>query len=291
LKKLTKKLIKSLLKPRSADTNKGDYGHALIVAGFTGKMGSAVIAAKACMRTGCGLLTVNIPYNEFFVLQSSIPEAMLVKRSKVDDHLDKYSALGIGPGIGVSQESTKRLTFFLKSFKKPIILDADALNIIASKKLLLESIPQQTILTPHAKEYDRLFGVNKTNEDRIQNAIYQAKKFNLIIVLKGHHTVITNGEEAFINVTGNAGLAKAGSGDALSGMVCSLLSQGYPAFDAAKIAVYLHGVAADIALNKQSVESMLITDVIECIGKAFKSIGIRRHHRIYLDETMEYRIQ
>ncbi len=272
MNKLKKNSIKVLIKPRVVSANKGDYGHAFIIVGNTGKMGSAVIAAKACLRAGCGLLTVSVPHDEQFILQATIPEAMLTVRENDEDVFLKFSAAGIGPGIGITKESTQILIYLLAEFNKPIVLDADALTIISADKKLVAKIPANTILTPHPKEFDRLFGIHNTIEHRMKSAISKAKKYNVVIVLKGHRTLVTNGVHSFINTTGNAGLAKAGSGDALTGMITSFLAQGYLAFEAAKIAVYIHGFAADIALKDQSMESMLVTDVIECLGKAFKVI-------------------
>jgi hydroxyethylthiazole kinase-like uncharacterized protein yjeF len=264
LKKLTKNSIKGILKLRVPSCNKGDYGHAYIIAGNSNTMGAAVIVATACMRCGVGKLTVNIPQNEATILPIALPEAMICIREKDCNNFNLFSASGIGCGIGVSKESLQILTYLLAEFNKPIVLDADALNLIGENKLLLNKIPSTTIITPHPKEFDRLFGIHKTTETRIVTAIAKAKKYNIIIVLKGHQTLITHNGISF--------LAKAGSGDALTGMITAFLAQGYKPFDAAKIAVYIHGLAADICLKKQSKESMLITDVIKCIGNAFKII-------------------
>lgn len=272
MKELNKNMIKALIKARNKASHKGNYGHALLVAGSSGKMGAAIIAARACLRSGCGLLTVNVPQDEQLVLQTTIPEAMLVIREKDEDNFIKFSAAGIGPGIGITKETTQLLLYLFSEFNKPMVLDADALNIMATNKNLFAKTPSNTILTPHPKEYDRLFGVQDTIEQRMFSAIDKAKEHNVVMVLKGHRTLVTNGTQSFLNTTGNAGLAKAGSGDALTGILSSFLAQGYTAFEAAKIGVYLHGLAADIALEEQSMESMLITDVIECIGKAFKTI-------------------
>ncbi len=269
---LTKNIIKPLIKPRQKLANKADYGHALIIAGNIKKMGAAVIAAKACLRSGCGLLTISLPKSERFILQTTIPESMIMYREDIVNNLHKFSAVGIGPGIGVTKESELILSHLFKKLKQPIILDADTLNIIAGNKSLLNKVHPQTILTPHSKEFDRLFGDHKNIEERINAAVTIAKKYNIIIVLKGHKTLVTDGTLSFLNTTGNVGLAKGGSGDALAGIITSLLAQGYPAFEAAKISVYIHGLAADIALKNQSVESMLITDVIECLGDAFKAV-------------------
>ncbi len=272
LKAIKRNSIIKLINPRNDSSNKGDFGHAFIVAGSKGKMGAAIIAAKACLRSGCGLLTLSVPNDEAFILQTTVPEAMLSNRDNAEDDFCLFSAVGIGPGLGISKQSSAIVNYLIKEVKKPIVLDADALNIVALNKNLFNSIPLNTILTPHPKEFDRLFGIHDTIEQRRRTAIHQSKEHSLVIVLKGHRTLVTNGEQSFLNTTGNAGLAKGGSGDALTGMITSFLAQGYPAMESALLGVYIHGLAADIALQEQSMESMLITDVIECIGKAFKLI-------------------
>jgi hydroxyethylthiazole kinase-like uncharacterized protein yjeF len=272
MKILTKGHIKSQIKEREAFSNKSDYGHALIIAGTKGRMGAAVISARACLRTGVGLLTVCVPQDERSILQSVIPEAMLLMREMHEYDLDKFSTIGIGPGIGTDKASEELLTDIMLKFNKPLLLDADALTIISANKKLIHKIPAKTIITPHHAEFDRLFGVHQNNDDRINTAIKKAKEHNIIIILKNHITVITSPEKIFYNSTGNAGLSKGGSGDALTGMITSFLAQGYKPLNAAKISVYLHGLAADLTLKEQSMESMMITDVIENIGKAFKTI-------------------
>ena len=270
MKALSKSYIKSILKPREASSHKGSHGHALLIAGSKGFMGSSVIASRACLRSGAGLLTVNIPEEERFILQTAIPEAMLVMRENTISDLNNFSAIGIGPGLGTGKESEEILVSILNDFNKRILLDADALNCISSNKSLLEKIPKETIITPHPKEFDRLFGTHKDNNERMNTAIQKSKELKITIVLKGHHTLITYNGDTFYNTTGNAGLAKGGSGDALTGIILSFLAQGYDPFGAAKLGVYLHGFAADLTLKKQSMESMLITDVIESLGKALK---------------------
>jgi hydroxyethylthiazole kinase-like uncharacterized protein yjeF len=272
MKKLTKHIVQNMLNPRDASSHKGNFGHALLIVGNSGKMGAAVIAAKACMRAGVGKLTVSVPQDEANILPIALPEAMICIREKDCDNFVLFSAAGIGCGIGTSKESLQTLTYLLEQFNKPIVLDADALNMIAENKALLKKIPKGSIITPHLKEFDRLFGIYKTTEERILTAIEKAKELNIVIVLKDHKTLITFDGKSFENTTGNAGLAKAGSGDALTGIISAFLAQSYYPFDAAKLAVYLHGLAADICLKKQSMESMLITDVIECFGKAFEKI-------------------
>lgn len=268
---LNKSELKNQLKPREAFSNKSDYGHALIVAGKKGTMGAAVIAAKAAIRTGVGLLTVCIPTKERFILQGAVPEAMLLMREDNLWDFDHFSAIGIGPGIGTDRTAEELLVTILVKFKKPLVLDADALTIISRKKLFVH-IPAETIITPHTGEFDRLFGIHQNNEDRITTAIEKASEYNIIIVLKSHQTAIISSKDVFYNSTGNAGLAKGGSGDALTGIITSFLAQGYTPLNAAKLGVYIHGLAADITLNEQSMESMIITDVIGNLGKAFVTI-------------------
>ena len=272
MKPNNKSLIASLLKQREADSHKGTYGHALLIAGNKGKMGAAVIVAKACLRTGAGLVTVNAPEAERFILQSAIPEAMLVMRADKKIDYNIYNAIGIGPGIGTDKNAKRLIENVLTHHNKPIVLDADALNIIAANKKLFNKIPSGSIITPHVKEFDRLFGVHQLVEEREETAIKVAREFEITVVLKGYKTFVTNQGELYVNNTGNAGLAKGGSGDALTGMITALIAQGYDSFAAARIGVYLHGLAADISLENQSMESLLISDVIDCIGKAFKTI-------------------
>ncbi len=272
MENITQDFIRSIIKKRLPDSHKGTYGHALLIAGNLGKMGAAVIAAKACVRSGVGLVTVNIPFMEQLTIQIAVPEAMINFRENYIDDIDNFSTVGIGPGIGTNTLERKILKEILKHINKPIVLDADALNIIAHSNKLLKKIPANSIITPHPKEFDRLFGNHTSAEERINTAMKMAKELNIVIVLKGHQTFITDGTVHYQNSTGNSGLAKAGSGDALTGLITGLLSQQYESLQAAIIAVYLHGLAADITLEKQSMETMIITDVIENLGVAFKQI-------------------
>jgi hydroxyethylthiazole kinase-like uncharacterized protein yjeF len=270
MKILSKSYIQSLLKERVPFSDKNDYGHALIIAGNKGKMGAAVIAAKACLRSGTGLLTVCVPYEERYILQTTIPEAMLKMRENNEYDITKFSAIGIGPGIGINIFSEEMLIHFMTNFHKPLLLDADVLTILATNKKLMRKIPPNTIITPHHHEFDRLFGSHDNNDDRINTAIKKANEYGIIIILKNHITVIISPDKLFYNTTGNSGLAKGGSGDALTGIITAFLAQGYKPLTAAKLGIYLHGLAADITLEEQSMESMLITDVIENLGNAFK---------------------
>ena len=197
---------------------------------------------------------------------------MLIDRNEAID-FSIYSAIGIGPAIGLHVNSTELLKAIISSNKIPLVIDADALTILSSNSELLSELPSKTILTPHPKEFDRLFGIHDSREGQIETAITKAKEFDIIIVLKGSQTVITNGSETYYNTIGNSGLAKGGSGDALRGIITSFLAQGYSPFQASILGVYLHGVAADITLKSQSEESMLITEVIANLGEGFKAIS------------------
>ena len=263
--------IKNIYKKRPCDSHKGTHGHALLIAGSSDKMGAAIIAAKACLRSGVGLLTVAFYPEQKNVLFNSIPEAMYANFCVMND-LSPYNAIGIGPGIGVDEISLQYI-YELYENKLPVVFDADALNLISKYKIDWKHFNFPFVLTPHPKEFDRLFSELNSESERRSIAIQKAKVLNCVIVLKGHKTFITDGIHTFENTTGNSGLAKGGSGDALTGMITSFLTQGYTALESAILGVYLHGLAADITLQTQSEESMLITDVIENIGLAFKSLN------------------
>ncbi len=262
-------LIQKIFKKRLPESHKGNHGHALVIAGSQAKMGAAIITAKACLRTGVGLLTVNIPKKERLAIFTAIPEAMVEFR---EDNIDwgKYNAFAIGPGFGTDKQAERKVEFAIENVKLPIVLDADALTILAQNQQLLSKLPAKSILTPHVKEFDRLFGIHFSVEKRQQKAIEKAAELNCLFVLKGHKTFITDGNQSFQNTTGNSGLAKGGSGDALTGIITAFLAQGYEPINATILGVYFHGLAADITLETQSAESMLITDVIENLGKAFQ---------------------
>jgi hydroxyethylthiazole kinase-like uncharacterized protein yjeF len=263
--------ILKIFKKRATDSNKGNHGHALIIAGSTSKMGAAIISSKACLRAGAGLVTLHIPKSERLAIFTSIPEAM-IEFAEEKNNWDKYHVFAIGPGIGTHAEAKNKVKLVIQNVKKPIVFDADALNILANNKEWLAQIPEKSIITPHAKEFDRLFEDAISDSERRQKAVTKAVELKCIIVLKGHPTFITDGYQSYENITGNSGLAKGGSGDALTGIITAFLAQGYESLNAALLGVYLHGLAADITLATQSEESMLITDVIQNIGSAFKKI-------------------
>jgi NAD(P)H-hydrate epimerase len=263
--------IKKIVIKRLPNSHKGNHGHAFIIAGSKSKMGAAIIATKACLRAGVGLVTVNIPKKERATIFTSIPEAMIEFREEKNDW-EKYNAFAIGPGMGTDKQAERKLELLKEQVKSPIVFDADALTILAKNQNLLKQVPINSIVTPHVKEFDRLFGNHDSETERRTKAETKATELNAIIVLKGNKTFITDGKQSFENTTGNSGLAKGGSGDALTGIITAFLAQGYEPINAAVLAVYIHGLAADITLETQSEESMLITDVIENLGKAFKKI-------------------
>ena len=268
---ITKEIIQNIYKPRKPFSHKGSYGHALIIAGNTGKMGAALMATHACLRAGAGLTTVNVPEKFLETVHGYLPEAMCSLRENELD-FEKITSLGIGPGLGTEKDAQDLVWKALHQFKKPMIIDADALNIISENKEWLKQLPAGTILTPHPKEFERLFGKAESDFERIKMALEQSTKYNCIIILKGRYTLIADKGKGWFNTTGNAGLAKGGSGDILTGIITALLAQKYDSLNAALFGVYLHGLAADITLEKQSEESMLASDVIENLGTAFNNL-------------------
>lgn len=276
---IDEQIISSIYRPRNSFAHKGNFGHALLVTGSYGKMGAAVLCAKACLRTGAGLTTCHVPACGYNVMQTAVPEAMVMTDfnssilTKIEDDMSRYSCIGIGPGIGTASETKKLLTGIFDVYRKPVVLDADALNIISSTKELSNKIPAGSILTPHPKEFERLFGKTEKDFDRLELAQQKAKELNVVIVLKGHHTLVATPDgKAYFNNTGNAGMAKGGSGDVLTGILTALLSQNYRSNEAAIFGVYLHGLAGDFAAEKFSCEAMVAGDIIDNLGEAFLSI-------------------
>jgi|WetSurMetagenome_2_1015567.scaffolds.fasta_scaffold01401_14 ADP-dependent NAD(P)H-hydrate dehydratase / NAD(P)H-hydrate epimerase len=269
--------IAPIIKTRNRFDHKGNYGHGLLVSGSTGKMGAAVLGARAALRTGIGLLTCHIPSGGNIILQSSVPEAMasLDKSPKYVSgigNVDAYNAVGIGPGLGTHPETQKAIFKFLSECRKPLVIDADALNILAlNKEWLLKLVPG-TILTPHPKEFERLAGKADSSYDRLKKQIVFSATYNCIVVLKGANSSVSIPDgRVFFNSTGNPGMATGGSGDVLTGIILSLLAQGYTPENAAILGVYLHGLAGDLAAGMSCYESILATDIINNIGNAFNS--------------------
>lgn len=267
-----------ILKPRATFSHKGTYGHCLVVAGSYGMIGATVLCAKAAVNSGAGLVTVHIPKCGYDIVQQSAPMAMC----KVDtnenfitsiSNIDKYSSICIGPGLGTNVQTKKALEMIISDVKVPLVLDADALNIISENKELLTTLPENTIITPHPGEFDRLFGKSNCGYERMKKAIEVSKKHKLIIVLKGAYSQIVNSDGTiFFNSTGNAGMATGGSGDVLTGVIGGLLAQGYTPLNASKLGVYIHGLAGDIAKFNFGETPLSAQDIVESLSLVFRNI-------------------
>lgn len=275
---IEKKDCISLHRKRSKFAHKGNFGRALLIAGKTGSLGAAILASRACLRSGAGLLTTHVPGNGFLVLHGAIPEA-LVSIDAADDYfstlpdIEGFTAIGAGPGIGMAPETQGALKLLIQQTRVPLLLDADALNIIAENKTWLAFLPAGSILTPHPKEFERLSGPVNNHFDRLEMLKTFALRYKLYVILKGAHSALATPEgNIYFNSSGNPGMATAGSGDVLTGVILGLLSSGYPARDACILGMWLHGKAGDAAAKKQSQESMIAGDIIENLGKAFKKI-------------------
>lgn len=268
---------KTLLKLREAFTHKGDYGLAFIIAGSKSMIGAAVLAARAALRSGTGKVKVLVPECGYDILQTSVPEAMCYVSgetciSRIKDW--QGGVVGIGPGLGTNEATVRAMADFIAACKEPIVVDADGLNILAQQPDLLHKIPADSVLTPHPKEFERLFGATKDSMQMVEVARTQSMKYNIYIVLKGHHTVVVTPEgECWYNMTGNAGMASGGSGDVLTGIITGLRAQGYSSLDATRLSVYLHGLAGDYAAAKWTANAMVAGDIIDNLGNAFKHIA------------------
>lgn len=267
-------LIKEIYQPRNDFSHKGNFGKTVIVAGSFGKIGAAVLATKAALKSGSGITMTLAPKCGYEILQTTCPEAMFL--SNGDDFLNEFpieeeEVVGIGPGLGTNENTEKALLQFLENYKKSLVVDADALNILAKNPKNLEWLPKNSVITPHPKEFERLFGETKNSFERLELALKKAEELEIIIVLKDHHTqIITPQNEVFYNITGNSGMAKGGSGDALLGIISSLLAQNYSPKKAAIFGVWMHGKAGDFVAEKFSREAMLPTDLIDELRNVFK---------------------
>lgn len=274
--------VKSVLKSRNRFSHKGTYGHALIIGGSMGKAGAVLLASKSCVKTGAGLTTAFIPRCAYTPIQTFVPEVMTEAIQK-EDLLDfmphdtkNYTAIGLGMGMGTQITTRDAMDDFMAGVEgEKLVIDADALNCLSinfteRKKIKL---PVNAILTPHPKEFDRMFGESKSSYERLQKQIEAARKHKVYIVLKGTHTSIALPTgEVYFNSTGNAGMATGGSGDVLTGIITALRAQGYTQKEACILGVYLHGLAADLALETQSHQSLAATDIIKYLGAGFKKI-------------------
>lgn len=270
---------RSLYRSRRKFAHKGNFGHALLIAGSTGKTGAAVMAAEGCLRAGAGLLTVHLPQSGYHIMQTSVHEAM-VSFDPGDDFFttlpatDVYKAIGIGPGLGTDSQTTAAFKLLIQQTRVPLVIDADALNILAENKTWLSFLPAGTILTPHPGEFERLAGPVENHFNRIELLRAFAIRYRLYVVLKGAYTATATPEgDVFFNPTGNPGMATGGSGDVLTGIILGLLASGYPPRDASLLGVWLHGKAGDLAARKYGYEAMLPGDMLKLLGKAFRKIS------------------
>lgn len=279
---LTNGFIESKLIKRGRFSHKGNFGHALLIAGSRCKIGAAVLSSRACLRAGVGLLTTHVPNPAVPVIQAAVPEAMCsadasdLMFTEFPD-LSSYTAVGVGPGIGMKSNCQKALRELLEKRPGKLVLDADALNILSAQPEWLNLLPENTILTPHPKEFERLAGPAADSWSRLEMQVGFSKRYRVIVVLKGAFTSISFPDgEVFFNTTGNPGMATAGSGDVLTGIILGLLAQRYPPGDAALLGVYLHGLAGDLAAVQTGPEALIAGDLIGCLGQAF--LQVRKLH-------------
>lgn len=263
-----------MYRPRMKFTHKGTYGHSVIIGGSYGKIGAVQLASDACLTIGSGLVTAFVPECGYHSLQTAVPEIMVLTDEE-DNHISKIeipfkpTTVGIGMGLGTKDETVEVFGTFLKSIDFPIVLDADALNILAKQTQLLKDVPKQSVLTPHPKELERLLGKWKDDFDKLKKAKEFSLKNDLVVVIKGAHTITVYGDKGYINTSGNPGMATAGSGDVLTGMITGLMAQGYAPLKAAIFGVYLHGLAGDIETSRSGFEALKASGIIENIGKAY----------------------
>ena len=269
--------VQHLLKHRKKFSHKGLYGHALLLGGGYGKMGAAVLAARACLRSGVGLLTIHAPSAGYTVLQTAVPEAMTLTDpnrkhlSDLPEEIDKFTVIGVGPGIGTEPPTSTAIGQLLATATHPLVIDADAINIIAGSDRLKEQIPKnRVIFTPHPKEFERLAGKTANDYERLERLREFCRQHQCYITLKGSHTAIgTPDGNIFFNTTGNAGMATGGTGDVLTGIITALVAQHYNLQEACLLGVYVHGLAGDLALRTVGDISMTASDLVDHLPKAF----------------------
>ena len=268
--------VRRLLMPRDDFAHKGAMGNALIIAGSYGMAGAAVLATRACLRSGVGKVTVHTPRRNYLVMQTAVPEAVMQmdhEETYFSESVDStdFDALGIGPGLGLVENTAIALIGQIRRTSCPIVADADALNILANHQAWMQQLPSGIIMTPHPKEFDRMAGSTSNNDyERLIRAQQMAEHITGYIILKGHHSPLCmpDGHIVF-NATGNSGMATAGSGDVLTGILTALLARGYDKGTACQLGMYLHGLAGDLAAKEVGKESLVASDIIQFLPKAF----------------------
>jgi hydroxyethylthiazole kinase-like uncharacterized protein yjeF len=263
-----------IYKPREKFAHKGHFGHVLIVGGSYGKIGAVNLASRAALSSGAGLVTAYVPKCGYHSLQTAIPEVMVITDEN-ETHISNINftieptVVGVGVGLGTDDETAKAFKTFLKQNKAPLVIDADALNLISKDKTILKLTPELSVLTPHPKELERLIGVWSDDFDKLAKVKAFSKKYNLIILIKGAHSITVYLDKLYINTTGNPGMATAGCGDVLTGIIAGLIAQGYETLSATIFGVYLHGKSADISLEDYGYQSLIASHIIETIGEAY----------------------
>ena len=274
--------IRSLLLRRNSFAHKGQMGNALLIAGCYGMAGAAILATKACLRAGAGKVTINSPKRNIPILQIAVPEAVVQIGSEETIfaeavETEDFQALGIGPGLGQSEQTAIALITQLRRSQCPIVADADALNILGNHRAWMQQLPKGIILTPHPKELDRMESHSADSYERLTKARNMAERLQGYVIVKGHYTAICMPDgHILFNPTGNAGMATAGSGDVLTGIITGLLARGYKSQDACIVGVYLHGLAGDLAAQDLGEESLTASDLINYLPKAFKHLSDER---------------
>jgi len=266
--------VLQLYKPREKFAHKGDYGHSLVIGGSYGKIGAALLASRSALSVGSGLVTAYVPRCGYTVLQSAFPEAMVI--TDTDEEIISAikfdiepTVISFGVGVGLNKKTIDTFKAFLKTNKTPLVIDADGINILSKHKSLLKQLPEHTILTPHIGELKELIGTWTDDFDKLEKTKALAKKHKIIILIKGAHTITVTKNRLYINSTGNPGLATAGTGDVLTGIITGLIAQGYNPLNACIFGTYLHGKSADIALENFGYQSLIASHVIEFLGDAY----------------------
>ncbi|NRB59089.1 MAG: NAD(P)H-hydrate dehydratase [Winogradskyella sp.] len=271
---ISKHEVLPIYKPRDKFSHKGHFGHVMILGGSYGKIGAVNLACRGAFAAGTGLVTAYTPECGYHSLQASLPEAMVITDSE-ERHIEsikfdiKPSVIGVGVGLGTNDETLNAFEEFLKSNKVPLVIDADGINLLAKKKALLKLLPKFTVLTPHPKELERLIGSWSDDFDKLNKTKAFSKKYKVIILVKGANSITLFGDKLYINTTGNPGMATAGSGDVLTGIISGLIAQGYEPLVATIFGVYLHGRSADISLEDYGYQSLMASHIIETIGEAY----------------------
>jgi hydroxyethylthiazole kinase-like uncharacterized protein yjeF len=266
--------VLALYKPRERFSHKGTYGHSLIIGGSYGKIGAVMLSAKACLHAGSGLVTAYVPKCGYVPLQSALPEIMVItdegehNLSNIAFDL-KPTVIGLGIGLGTDSVTCGALANFLEKNKVSLVLDADGLNMLSKNKKLLNKLPKKSVLTPHPKELERLIGTWEDDFDKLSKVMAFSKQYDCIVVIKGAHTITVYEGKGYVNSTGNPGMATAGSGDVLTGIITGLIAQGYDALAAAIFGVYLHGRSGDIAVEDTGYQTLTASTLITTLGKAF----------------------